>query len=299
MAARPLSLTPPIVLPASMVGAVDSLPGLRRLPSGPGQPPFGWPSDDLAFLTEILRAQHVPGDLIKKLALRAASSRRIKPSDQLKAALAAELRFISLAELLRKAALLLVGPTGAGNTTLAAKLAARLDPRQVVAINTDTARPFSAAQLEDYVRVLGVKLTVAGSPEELRGAVAGNRRRTLIIDTAGAAPYDTAAAARLRAFKDASGAELVLVLPADLSASEAEDTAGWAAGLGAGTIIVTRLDLTRRAGALLAAAAVDGLTLAGASVSPHFAYGLKDVTPELLARQLLAGTLDEGRGQTA
>ncbi|HUE19407.1 MAG TPA: hypothetical protein VMQ63_06505, partial [Stellaceae bacterium] len=88
-------------------------------------------------------------------------------------------------------------------------------------------------------------------------------------------------------------------LPADLSASEAEDTAGWAAGLGAGTIIVTRLDLTRRAGALLAAAAVDGLTLAGASVSPHFAYGLKDVTPELLARQLLAGTLDEGRGQTA
>ena len=52
--------------------------------------------------------------------------------------------------------------------------------------------------------------------------------------------------------------------------------------------------IVRRVGAVLGAA-MAGLALAGASVTPHFAYGLRALTPEVLAQRLLSGALEEQR----
>jgi flagellar biosynthesis protein FlhF len=68
-----------------------------------------------------------------------------------------------------------------------------------------------------------------------------------------------------------------------------------AAAHGARSLIVTRLDLVRRIGAALAAAEAGRLALVAASVTPHFAFGLRELTPDVLARRLLQGALHEER----
>ena len=43
--------------------------------------------------------------------------------------------------------------------------------------------------------------------------------------------------------------------------------------------------------------APEALAFIGTSVTPHFAYGLRAFTPEVLARRLLLGALHEERWQ--
>jgi flagellar biosynthesis protein FlhF len=279
--------------PATAPGSGEAMPGIRRLgpAGGQGTQSFGWPSDELAFLTEILRAQHVPAALIERLNALAAVPSRGRPEHRLAAALGAHFRFVALDDMLRGPALLLMGGPGAGKTALAAKLAARLDPRRVLVVSTDTAHVGGLAQLEENMNVLGAALVVAEDAAGLRAAVAGAKNRTVIIDTAGVTPGDEAGTLRLKEFKDAARAEPVLVLPADLSAEEAVSPAAHAAGIGARLMVAMRLDLVRRLGAVLAAADAGPLSPVAASLSPHFAYGLSGLTPEMLARRLVAGVL--------
>lgn len=290
----PFPLPPPFSQagPAAAPGLGEAMP-LRRLgpADGPGTRSFGWPSDELAFLAEILRAQHVPAALIERLNARAAVPPRGRPEQRLAVALGAHFRFVALDDMLRGPALLLLGGPGAGKTALAAKLAARLDPRRVLVVSTDTANVGGLAQLEQNVSALGTALAVAEDAASLRTVVAGAERRTVIIDTAGVTPGDEAGLARLEAFKEAARAEPVLVLPADLSAEEAVSSAVHAAGIGARLMVAMRLDLVRRLGAVLAAADAGPFSPVAASLSPHFAYGLSGLTPEMLARRLVAGAL--------
>ena len=150
-------------------------------------------------------------------------------------------------------------------------------------------------QLEEYLSVLGLPLAVATSPEALAETVAGAAGRKVIIDTAGSALDNAEADERLRAFIAAAKAEPVLVLPAECSAEDAAVMARAAAAYGARFLFVTRFDLVRRIGAALAAAEAGHLALAAASVTPHFAFGLRELTPEVLARRLLQGALHEER----
>lgn len=76
------------------------------------------------------------------------------------------------------------------------------------------------------------------------------------------------------------------MLAATTDAGEARDLAEAALAVGARRFVVTRLDIARRLGAVLAAADA-GLALAGCSVTPHFAYGLRHLTPVVLAEHLL------------
>ena len=80
--------------------------------------------------------------------------------------------------------------------------------------------------------------------------------------------------------------EPVLVLPATIDADEARKFALAAQAIGAGTLLVTRLDIARRLGGPLAAAET-GLALVGGSVTPNFAYGLKPLGAAALAGHLL------------
>jgi flagellar biosynthesis protein FlhF len=251
------------------------------------------PSDDIPFLTAVLEAHRAPAQLTERLIAAVAKlPSRYAVADRLGAALADEIPFAPLSDVLRAPALLLLGPPGAGKTTLAAKLAARLGEDgdgNALLVNADPDRAGSIAQLAEYSDVLGLPLAVAADAAALGELVAGAGERRIIIDTKGTAPSDSAGCAALAALVAASGATPLLVLPADSAAEEAAAMAHCFAPLGARTLLPTRLDLVRRLGGVLAAADAGRMKLSAVGVTPQFAYGLRPLTPALLARQLISG----------
>jgi len=266
----------------------------------PGMPPPPWPSGDIAFLAAVLDAHHVPRPVIDRLAETAATLPiTALLFDRLNAALGEHIRFSSLAEFLRAPVILLLGPPGAGKTTLAAKLAARLGERRALLVSTDTSRAGSIAQLEEYGAVLGLKVAPASDADQLRHLMARAHGRSLVIDTAGIAPGDGEDDEKLAALIEASGAEPLLALPADSAAAEAAAMVRLFAPLGTRTLIPTRLDLIQRWGGVLAAAAASAFSLPAAGITPHFAYGLRPLTPAMMARRLLAHALTGMRAQVS
>ena len=120
----------------------------------------------------------------------------------------------------------LVGPTGAGKTTSAVKLAVNRDAfgtKRVGFITLDTFRAGAVAQLETYASVAGVPTEVAYDARDAAGALARLADRdVIIVDTPGRAARAARAAgdadgADWRALLDALAPDEVhLVLPATM-----------------------------------------------------------------------------------
>ena len=204
-------------------------------------------------------------------------------------ALAAALRFKPLPLSPGARPLLLAGPSGAGKTLSTARLATRLvlagTPPLVV--TADGQRAGATEQLAAFTRVLGLKLLVASSPTALQRALAHRvDGAPVLVDSAGADPYDPAQAEALTALATAIDARIALVLPAGIDPAEAADIAAAHRGLGADLLVATRLDVARRIGSILAAAEA-GLALAEAGTGPGAADGMVPLTPDLLARRLM------------
>lgn len=183
---------------------------------------------------------------------------------------------------------LLVGPPGAGKTLTCAKLAARLVMAggAPMVITTDGARAGAAEQLAAFTRVLGLTLAVAPAAPLLAQAMAMRRPgQPVLIDTAGCNPFDPAEARALAGLIRASAGEPLLVLPAGLDPGEAAEIAAAFAALGARHLLPTRLDIARRLGGVLAAAAA-GLAFTEAGTGPGVADGLTPLDPSFIARRL-------------
>ena len=216
-------------------------------------------------------------------ALLARKTRRADPAKLLAAGLKSALSFARLPEP-QLGRLMLIGPPAAGKTTMMAKLAARGRPPLATVLSTDGDRPGGMEQLADPMSVLGIE------PERLDPADETipdrlDARGTLLVDTGGtdAAQGFTA----LGKLAERLQVEPVLVLPATIDADEARHFAEAARAIGATKLLVSRLDMARRLGGPLAAAWA-GLAIAGGSITPNFAYGLKPLGPETLAKQLIA-----------
>jgi flagellar biosynthesis protein FlhF len=154
-------------------------------------------------------------------------------------------------------------------------------------ITADGKRAGAAEQLAAFTRLLGINLIVANHPVTLGRAL--ERRQEgcpVLIDTPGCDPFDAAQAREIAALAQTARATTALVLPAGMDGAEASDLGRAFAALGATLMVATRLDIARRLGAVIAAAAAGGLALAEAGVGPGAADGLIPLTPALLAARL-------------
>ena len=204
--------------------------------------------------------------------------------------LAAAFTFGALPLAYDAAPLLLTGPPGAGKTLTVARLATRLtlQGRPPLVITADGRRAGAAEQLAAFTRVLGLPLLVADEPVALSRAL--SRRQDgapVLIDTPGLNPFDAAEREELAGLAAAAAAIPVLVLPAGLDPAEAADLAAAFGAIGTTLLIMTRVDLARRLGGMLAAAAT-GHALTEVGVGPGAADGLHPLTAAWLADRLQA-----------
>jgi flagellar biosynthesis protein FlhF len=275
----------------------DLLSTVARDGIDPGMPEPSWPSGDAAFLTAVLRAQRVPEPLVQRIsaAIPLSVPSNTTLPDRLAEALAITVDFGRLEDVLNAPRLLLAGPVGAGKTTLAGKIAVRSDRQDARLIDAQTGRAGGHAQLGEYAATLGLALVGAGSPEELAVAVSGHQD-PFIVDTGGIDAADGQAWESLRPWIAAADAMPLLVLAANAPVDDALTAARAFRALGGRHLVVTRFDMVRRVGGVLGAA-MEGIALVAVSVTPHFAYGLRPLTADVLARRLLSGALDETRWQ--
>jgi flagellar biosynthesis protein FlhF len=212
----------------------------------------------------------------------------------------ASYRFDNLADRRETTPILLAGPPGAGKTLVTAKLAARgvLNGQVVRVITTDIGSAGAVEQLTAFTQPLQIELETADGPaalartltKRLPGTPLGAQVVT-IIDTAGVNPFDAVEMAGLAALIVASRADPALVLGAGGDARDAAEMAEAFADIGCNRLIVTRLDLARRYGNVLAAATAGRMALAETGASPIVAHGLQPLNPRLLARLFV----NEGR----
>ncbi len=195
--------------------------------------------------------------------------------------------------------LILVGPPGCGKTIAAAKLAAcrvladggRADG--VAVFTTDVRRAGGGGQLAALIRILGVELVDAETPDRLAAVLKSrlkSRRsgRFTVIDTPAVNPFDGDDMACLSRLITAAAAEPVLVLAAGGDALETADMANTFAELGVRRLIVSRLDVSRRLGGTLAAAHAGRFSFAGVGISPRASDAINPLEAPALARLILA-----------
>jgi flagellar biosynthesis GTPase FlhF len=262
--------------------------------AGPAHPE--WLRETVAELV----AAGVTPDLAERFARVAGSEAgaRSRPHERRAAedrALASILEFAPMP--VRGSCLFLVGPPGAGKTTTAAKLAARLvlaTGRRVVLAEADHERVGALAQASVYAEHIGAELVPVEGPGDLRVALnRAGRHGFTIVDTPGVGARDERrldALVRLRGM--APRADLAVVLPAGLHRDEAAATLARFAPLSPTCAGFLRLDDGDHAGELVSALAGSGLPLAFTTDGHRVPDDLHAATPRGLAGWLLRS----GRG---
>jgi flagellar biosynthesis protein FlhF len=188
-------------------------------------------------------------------------------------------------------ALLLVGPNGAGKTAIAAKIGAhaRLAGREVRLVAHDVTGAGAVARLKDFADHLDAQIVTADSAYALAGVVANAVRdgALAIIDTAGFDPRQVKAATAFAVLAKIQEVEIIGVVSALTDSEELSEIAAALAKLGASRLVITAADMTRRMGALAAAALTPNLAVGFVTRSPFVAGDLETLTPLALARLLI------------
>ncbi|TYT26321.1 flagellar biosynthesis protein FlhF [Luteimonas viscosa] len=161
----------------------------------------------------------------------------------------------------------LVGPTGAGKTTTAAKLAARFAARHrardVALVTTDCERAGAREQLQAHGRRLGITVCEAEGPERLQDTLAQLVDYPLVlVDTTGHAPRDRAVFSQILWLRAARKVRSLLVLPANAHPYDLGEVIRRYRPAKPEGVVLTKLDETGRLGSALSVLARHGLGLA-------------------------------------
>lgn len=245
---------------------------------------------DRARLLTLFARHRLPDSLAHYLAERAEEAKIADMTLALAAAIDSRLTPLPL-DLAKTTALMLIGLNGAGKTATAAKLAAlaQLAGRAVMLIGTDTVGAGAMARLEAFAEHLHLPVVAAATATSLSDRIRDclNAGTLPIVDTAGCDPRETKTAIAMRALTEIDRLETVGIVPATLDAEEAAEIAASLKSAGAGRLIVTRADLARRTGALIAAALSGGIPCAHIARSPFVAGGMETPSALHLARLLI------------
>ena len=255
-----------------------------------------------AELLMLLRVHRAPDGLVPMLAEAAERSGLSDMTLALASALDKRMRTNPL-DIENAKALLLAGPPGAGKTAVAAKIAAhaRLTGREIELIAGDVVGAGAVARLETFAKHVGARIVLAETADMLAKAINESTAKNIlsVIDTAGFDPRNAKSRTAYAALARIEGVEAIGVVAAANDAEEISEVSAALVTLGVKRMIVTGLDLARRAGAVLAAA-TQGADLAHVTRSPFVAGGLETLTPLSLARILIetnAGSADRGSAQ--
>lgn len=161
----------------------------------------------------------------------------------------------------------LIGPTGAGKTTTAAKLAARFvarhRARDVALVTTDAERVGAREQLHAHGRKLGVTVCEAHGPEALAKTLEQLVDYPLVIvDTAGFGARDRALLGQLTWLRATRNVRSLLVLPANAHPHDMNEVVRRYRMATPEGVVLTKLDETGRLGAALSVVIRNGLSLA-------------------------------------
>lgn len=247
--------------------------------------------DALAQVAPILSYHRVPSDLAARLVQISGEAMAATADAALGHALE---RTIGCGPLPLKPArpVIALGAPGHGKTTALARLAAQSAAagHSAVLITLDTGKAGAVSQIETYGALLKARVEICEDAERLAAIVKASVPGSAIyVDTPGLNPWDAAAVAQARHWIQAAEGEPVWIVSAETAPEDISETANIYRSLGARRMIATKLDMTRRWGAIAAAAANGPLALAGTIASAFLADGIEPPNHLAFARRLIEG----------
>lgn len=188
----------------------------------------------------------------------------------------------------------LVGPTGAGKTTTAAKLAARFAARHrardVALITTDCERPGAHEQLQAHGRKLGITVCEARGMSGLQQALTQLADYPLVlVDTTGYAPNDRALFNQILWLRTARKVRSLLVLPANGNPQDMHEVIRRYRPCSPEGLILTKLDETGYLGSALSVTVRNGLPIAYTADGQNADGDIESGNRLAIAQAMLAG----------
>lgn len=263
--------------------------------------PAAWP-DPLARIHRRLIAQGVDDDLAAQAVSGAAEMlgpRALRDPRRLREHVASDLaaRF-SVGEFLprkgEQRVIVLVGPSAAGKTSAAAKMAAYAHytlGRRVAMITLDTFRVGALVQIQTFADILRLPLSIAYTPADLSAAMADHRDKdVIVVDTPGRNPRRPAELVELAALLaplPAASRRIFLVASAAAKPNDLTASADAFRGLGLNGLLVARMDETDTFGGPYSLVCKAALPASYFSFGPRVPQDIEPATPEKMVDLLL------------
>ncbi len=251
-------------------------------------------SDKLDVIEAALDDHGCPRALARKIVRLAEAADKPDAESALALALDSHFAFLPISDTVQRKPMLLVGAPGVGKTVTTAKLAARamLAKQKIAIVTTDTLKTGGVEQLTLLTKAMRLTLATAHDAESLKSAIEDcDAEAHIFVDTTGINPFDREELQFIKSLSKAYDMDVTLLLAAGTDVMEAAEIATiFAENLPIKRVLLTRLDLARRLGGLLAAADAARLPLSEVGVVPNIMDGLKTITPLALARLILTDT---------
>jgi flagellar biosynthesis protein FlhF len=168
---------------------------------------------------------------------------------------------------------------------------------QILPVAADFDATAGGEQLSAYLERERAQVRIASDPDALftvMDDVQRNNQRC-VIDLPSILPFDSEDLARLKDLIAAIDAEPILVLSAEGHPEDQAEAARAYAAAGIKRAILTKLDVARRRGGVVAALATARISLSHLAVTPFIGGGLIPAAPKRLAALLI----EESQGQDA